>query len=75
MISGDLGDLAARVRKYTKLPIAIGFGISTPAQASQMARIADGVIVGSAIVDLIGKKKTAEALKLIASMRRVIDAR
>src|SRR3989344_2538023 len=75
MISGDLGDLAARVRKYTKLPIAIGFGISTPAQASQMARIADGVIVGSAIVDLIGKKKTAAALKLIASMRRVIDAR
>ena len=75
MISGDLGDLAARVRKYTKLPIAIGFGISTPAQASQMARIADGVIVGSAIAVLIGKKKTAAALKLIASMRRVIDAR
>jgi tryptophan synthase alpha chain len=43
------------IRQYTRLPIAVGFGISTPQQAAQVARIADAVVVGSAIVDLIGK--------------------
>ena len=43
------------VRKHTSVPCAIGFGISTPEQAEKMASIADGVIVGSAIIKLIGK--------------------
>jgi len=55
------------------LPIAIGFGISTPAQAAAVAKIADGVIVGSAIVDLIGKKKLAAVPRFVASLRRAID--
>jgi len=37
------------------VPVAIGFGIHTPAQAAQMARVADGVIVGSAIVKIIAE--------------------
>jgi tryptophan synthase alpha chain len=41
------------IRKASKKPIAVGFGISTPAQASTVARLADGVIVGSAIVECI----------------------
>lgn len=43
----------AEIRKYTKLPIAVGFGISSPEQTRAMARIGDGVVVGSALVKLI----------------------
>jgi tryptophan synthase alpha chain len=45
-----LGELVARVRAATALPVAVGFGVGTPEQAAEVARIADGVIVGSAIV-------------------------
>lgn len=51
-------DLAVNVRaarKLSKLPVAVGFGISTPAQVAGVARLADGVVVGSAIVDRIGR--------------------
>jgi tryptophan synthase alpha chain len=50
-------DLAAhlkRIREATALPVAVGFGIATPAQAGQAARLADGVVVGSAIVEALG---------------------
>jgi tryptophan synthase alpha chain len=53
-ISGGAIDLLHRVRRHTVLPLAIGFGISTPAHAQICARAgADGVIVGSAIVEII----------------------
>jgi tryptophan synthase alpha chain len=45
----------ALIRQHTDLPIAVGFGISNPEQAATVARVADAVVVGSAIVDLIGK--------------------
>lgn len=46
----DLSDLVARVRAVTPLPVAVGFGISTPEHAAAVARIAEGVVVGSAVV-------------------------
>ena len=46
----DLAEFVARVRRYTHLPLAVGFGIATGAQAAAVASIADGVIVGSALV-------------------------
>ena len=52
-IKTDLSSIVAAVRANTKIPCAIGFGISTPAQAKKMAAIADGVIVGSAIIKII----------------------
>lgn len=52
--SNNLADMIALIRKNTNLPCAIGFGISTPAAAEDMARLADGVIVGSAIVKMVG---------------------
>ena len=52
-ITTDLGSMVALARKNTDIPCAIGFGISTADQAAKMAAIADGVIVGSAIVRLI----------------------
>jgi len=46
-------DAVTRIRKYTDLPLAIGFGIKTPEQAADIARVADAAVVGSAIVDRI----------------------
>ena len=54
-IKTDLGAIVETVRQNTDIPCAIGFGISTPEQATKMAGISDGAIVGSAIVRLIGE--------------------
>ncbi len=54
-IKTDLAGIVKAVRANSSVPCAIGFGISTPEQARRMAGIADGAIVGSAIVKLIGK--------------------
>lgn len=54
-ITTDVGALAALVKANTDIPCAIGFGISTPEQAERMAAKADGVIVGSAIVNLVAQ--------------------
>lgn len=57
-ITTDLSSIIADIRKITDIPIAIGFGISTPEQAERYFAIADGVIVGSAIVRIIGQYGT-----------------
>jgi tryptophan synthase alpha chain len=44
------------IRSLTKLPVVVGFGVSTPEQACQIGNAADGVVVGSAFVKLIGEK-------------------
>ncbi|MEE8392220.1 MAG: tryptophan synthase subunit alpha [Anaerolineae bacterium] len=71
----DLESFVARVRSATELPLAVGFGISTPAQAAQVACIADGVIVGSALIKAIGTSDdpVAAASTFIASLRAGID--
>ena len=50
----DIAAAVARIKASTSLPVAVGFGVKTPAQAAAIARHADAVVVGSAIVDLIG---------------------
>ena len=57
-ISTDLPEIVNEIRKHTQIPIAVGFGISTPKQAAEYRQIADGVIVGSAIVRIIGEQGT-----------------
>jgi tryptophan synthase alpha chain len=54
-LSQDLGPLIDKMRSVTKLPLAAGFGISTPEQAAAVAKMADGVVVGSAIVRQVEK--------------------
>lgn len=54
-ISTDLASIVEVVRRNTDVPCAIGFGISTPEQAKNMAAVSDGAIVGSAIVKLLGQ--------------------
>ena len=55
--STKIAEIAEKIRLYTDLPLAIGFGISNPVQAKEAARYADAVIVGSAIVNLIEASK------------------
>jgi tryptophan synthase alpha chain len=52
-LDSGLEGLLSRVRSQTDLPLAVGFGISTPTQAATIAKIADGVIVGSAVIKVI----------------------
>ncbi len=52
-IPKKLASFIASVRRYSDLPVAVGFGISTPNQAGEVGRLADGVIVGSALIDAI----------------------
>ncbi|MCB0129715.1 MAG: tryptophan synthase subunit alpha [Caldilineaceae bacterium] len=63
----DLAAFVQRVRKHTDLPLAVGFGIGTGAQAAAVAQIADGVIVGSALVKA-GGESVAAALRLGAEL-------
>lgn len=62
------------LRENTKTPCAIGFGISTPAQAAKMAGIADGAIVGSAIIKLLEQYGTAAPEQIGAYVKRMKDA-
>lgn len=54
-ITTDIGAMTSLIRKSTDVPCAVGFGISTPEQARTMAEHADGIIIGSAIVRLVGQ--------------------
>ncbi len=72
-LSVDLPATVTRLRAATTLPLCIGFGISTPEQAAAVARLGDGVIVGSAIVSA-AERSIDEAIALTASLRAAIDA-
>jgi tryptophan synthase alpha chain len=54
-VASTMADRVAEIRRHTKLPIAVGFGISTPEQAREVGKVADGVVVGSAIVQKISE--------------------
>ncbi len=54
-ITTDIGEMVSLVKKAKDIPCAVGFGISTPEQAKKMSSVADGVIVGSAIIKIIAK--------------------
>ena len=67
--AGDVAPEVARIKAATNLPVIVGFGITTPAQAQAIAGVADGCVVGSAIVKDIGAGKTpAEVLANVAAL-------
>lgn len=71
-IKTELSDIVSVIRQNTSIPCAIGFGISTPEQARKMADIADGAIVGSAIVKLLekyGKEAPEHIREYVKSMK------
>ncbi len=72
-LAAGLGDSVAAVRRETTLPIAIGFGISTPEQAAMVAGLADGAVVGSALVAALDHGGVAEMTELLDALRTAID--
>ncbi|MBW3554802.1 MAG: tryptophan synthase subunit alpha [Gemmatimonadetes bacterium] len=74
--SGLRQELAAEVsalRAVAGVPVVVGFGISTPAQAAEVAGLADGVVVGSALIDAIRDRGEAAAGAFIAELREALD--
>lgn len=61
-LSNTIHEYVKKVRRFTSLPVCVGFGISNARQAGEVSRLADGVIVGSAIVKLIEKNQDAPGL-------------
>ena len=57
-LSKDLSGHVKKARRFTNIPIAVGFGISTPEQAKSVAAISDGVVVGSAIINRLARART-----------------
>ena len=75
-ITTDIHALCAKIKESSKVPCAVGFGISTPEQAADIARFADGIIIGSAIVKLIGKygeEADKPVYEFVKSVREALD--
>ena len=68
----ELPDTIARLREATTLPVCVGFSISTPAQAKAVGRLADGIVVGSAIVQA-AESSVEAAIDLVSGLRRALD--
>ncbi|MBR5973620.1 MAG: tryptophan synthase subunit alpha [Clostridiales bacterium] len=72
--SSDLDAVVAKIREVTDVPCAIGFGISNPEQAKKMAAVADGVIVGSAVVKILEEKGVDAPSSVGAFIKEMKDA-
>lgn len=67
--AGDVGPEVARIKDATELPVVVGFGVKTPEHAQNIASVADGVVVGSAIVEKIGTgQPVEEVLEFVQSL-------
>ena len=73
-ITTDIPGIVEAIRQVSDVPAAVGFGISTPAQAEEMAKASDGAIVGSAIVKIIAAKKDQAAPDLYDYVRSMKEA-
>jgi tryptophan synthase alpha chain len=72
-LAAGLEGSIAQVRAASALPVAVGFGISTPAQASAVSRVADGVVVGSALVEILGTGGVDAAADFLSSLRAALN--
>lgn len=71
----DLENFVRNVRRITGKPLCVGFGIATPEQASRVAEVADGVIIGSRLIQLIEEDTSLELLgTFISEVRKAIDS-
>ena len=71
-LTEDAGKLAHRLRKFTRLPIAVGFGISTPEQFAAVGKFADAAVVGSAIVETIERNPGKEAASVAQFIQSLV---
>jgi len=72
-LRSELGREVEKVREKVDLPVAVGFGISTPEQAAMVAGISDGVVVGSALIDALDRGGVEGAGTLLEGLRKGID--
>jgi tryptophan synthase alpha chain len=73
-LPSDLESFVKRVRQKAKQPLCVGFGVSNPEQAKRVAMIADGVIVGSRLIQLVEEDATLASLKsFVSSLREALD--
>lgn len=76
-LSADVSSYVKKVRKFSKLPVGVGFGISSPKQAKEVSRYSDAVIVGSAIVNIIARNKGPKLMKelgdFVSGLKRSIS--
>ena len=72
-LAADLAASIGRVREATTLPVAVGFGISNAEQAAAVGRLADGVVVGSALVDALGAGGVPAARRFLGEVRAALD--
>jgi len=73
----SIEDAVARLKAATDIPVAVGFGVRTPEQAAAIAKVADGVVVGSAIVEIIaehGRDAAGPVCDYVASLANAIKA-
>ncbi len=70
---GRVTEAVARIKRYTMLPVCVGFGVRTPEQARAIAQNADGVVVGSALVDAVGKSLDPAGKAKPATVSAVAD--
>lgn len=76
-ITTDIGEMINKVREVTDIPCAVGFGISTPEQAKEMASVSDGAIVGSAIVKIVaqyGEACVPHVAEYVKTMKTAINS-
>ncbi|MEX0856479.1 MAG: tryptophan synthase subunit alpha [Gemmatimonadota bacterium] len=72
-LRGELGREVEVLRELVELPIAVGFGISTPEQAALVGAVADGVVVGSALIDAVDRGGVDGGRDFLASLRVAMD--
>lgn len=73
-VAEDIGAMVGKIRASASLPVAVGFGISTPEQAEAVARVADGVVVGSALVKLFEQYAGDELIYRVCGMVQSLKA-
>jgi tryptophan synthase alpha chain len=70
----SIEEAVAKLKAATTLPVAVGFGVRTPEQATAIARVADGVVVGSAIIEIVGQHGADAPTHVEAYVRSLSDA-
>ncbi len=69
--AGDVSPAVVRIREATGLPVVVGFGVNTPEKSKAIAQVADGVVVGSAIVSQIAAGKSTD--QVLAFVKTLTD--
>ena len=71
--TGAVGDAVARIKRHSTLPVVVGFGIKTPEQAAEIAKVADGAVVGSALVSAVAEGLDEQGRAAPGCVERVLE--